>query len=150
MQPHLLIEAIRQFVFNERGSFPFSGNSMRPFFQNGQTVETVPFSGILRIGKCYIFVLSNSTVLHRLIFLTRKNAWFIGDNGFGFQIVPRKNIVAEITREDYNSIIIFMILLANWLYYFIPGKNRLRFIGVFRIKWISFWTKERLHHERTV
>jgi hypothetical protein len=154
MQSKHFSEAIRQFIFFEEGRggeacIRIEGHSMQPFLQDGQMVYVSPYTGMPRIGHCYGFLFNNNLLLHRLVFFSKKNAYFIGDSGRYFEKVPRKNIVAVLSIK-YKRTALLMITLANYIYFLLAFYKHPSPMEKIRSKWLAFWTKGGMLHERTL
>jgi hypothetical protein len=154
MQSEHFSEAIRQFIFFEEGRggeacIRIEGHSMQPFLRSGQMVRVSPYTSTLQIGHCYGFLFNNNLLLHRLVFFSGENAYFIGDSGRYFEKVPRKNIVAELSMK-YKRTALLMITLANYIYFLLAlYKYPVPMVKI-RTMWLAMWTKGGIAHERTL
>jgi hypothetical protein len=151
VNPKHLQEAIGQFFFSENPiSVRVFGSSMLPVVNDGSRVDVIPCPQSLRSGQCYVFLFNGSLLLHRLVFATRRTAFFIGDNTGRLERVVRQDIIGEAMFE-YPAFRLLMVNIANLVYCIFkkfrrPPRNAM----LLRNRWISFWLKGTMSYEGTV
>jgi hypothetical protein len=151
MRSHNLNKAFHQFFWEAQPHTvsPF-GRSMAPLITEGETIRIVPCPARLRIGRCYVFSSDGVMLLHRLVFVTRRSAFFAGDNNTRIERVGRQDIVGEAVM-DYRPIGVLMVTLCNWFFCILHKVHGpWRKASALRNRWISFWLKGGFVYEGTV
>jgi hypothetical protein len=126
------------------------GRSMAPVLREGETIRIVPCRARPRIGRCFVFSSNGVWLLHRLVFLTPRSAFFAGDNCSRIERVGREDIVGEAVM-DYRPLGVLMVTLCNWFFCILHKVHGpWRKASALRNRWIFFWLKGGFVYEGTV
>jgi signal peptidase I len=96
--------------------FRVSGDSMLPWYKDGDIVWGRPFDGTLERGRSYGFFYSGKKLLHRFVRIRGGDAVFAGDFSARFERVPVGNVFFTV-EEPEGKLYINLITAANALFY---------------------------------
>jgi Peptidase S24-like len=119
------------------------GDSMTPYLLHGQEISVSPYGKLLVPGRCYLFYYQGKHVLHRLVFYTRRQAFFLSDNGVWVEKVAREMIFAKLDRA--GDVLVVNLIAATNLIYCVLVKLGLYSdnLGTIRKRWLALWLKGR-------
>jgi len=97
---------------------------MWPLIKDGQRVKISAIRKPFKKGKCYLFVNKNVLYIHRLLRISDKKAFLLGDYSEKIEVVPHEAIIGELEYSQ-NRIILFILNLINSIYInTVPGIFR--------------------------
>jgi hypothetical protein len=93
------------------------GNSMNPFYCNGQLVTIAPLSSQpLCRGKCYVYLSHGTIVLHRLLWIFKQSLYMAGDRNNYIEKISAENIIG-MPLSDCNKIQRSLINCINIVFF---------------------------------
>jgi hypothetical protein len=119
-------EAIKAFFFeNKTRQCIVYGHSMEPFLSFGESIEIMPYAGLLKKGHCYAFITGTTITIHRFIKnLNNEYALFAGDSSLLCDCVPLANVIGELSPCQNNCALSIIGITNNVFCTLMQGFNK--------------------------
>jgi len=132
------------------GAHKAVGDSMIPLLAHGQDVDFEPCDKHLKIGNCYVFSWQGRNVLHRLVYVNKNHAFFMGDNCPWGEWVLQAKILGRLKTPESLFKRIFPVIID--IFYCLAVKCGFQNRGLHkaRKKALQFCIKGGCCYERTL